>query len=127
MTESPWKYLRCPVVMLRITETQVHGDTLAEALRDELLTAYQQFGALHVVLDMGLVSYISSAGIRPLLGLNRRIHENGGRLVLCNLQPEVASVLSITRLISSAGSPSSAPMETHPDVASAVASVYQLL
>lgn len=125
MTEPSWKYLHCPIVVLRISEAQIHGDTLAEGLRDELLAAYQHVGALHVVLDLGQVSYLSSAGIRPLLGLNRRIHENGGRLILCNLQPEIASILSITRLISSADSRPSAPLEAQPDVTSAVASVCQ--
>jgi anti-anti-sigma factor len=124
MTAPSWNHVRCPVVVLRITESQVHGDALAETLRDEFLAAYQQSGAQHAVLDMGQVTYISSAGIRPLLGLNRCAHENGGRLVLCNLQPEIASVLTITRLISSAGT---ATFETQPDAAGAVACLYQLL
>jgi anti-anti-sigma factor len=112
--------------VLRITEAQVHGDALAETLRDELLAAYQQSGALHVVIDMAEITYLASAGIRPLLGLNRRLHENGGRLVLAGLQPEIASVLSITRLISMSDS-TAGTFDTQPDVASAVASVYQVL
>jgi anti-anti-sigma factor len=123
MTESSWKYLRCPVVVLRINQDQVHGDALAETLRDELLAVYERSGTVNVVLDLGQVTYLSSAGIRPLLGLNRRIHENGGRMVLCNLQPEIAGVLSITRLIQGPGS--LATFETQPDVPGAVASLYQ--
>jgi anti-sigma B factor antagonist len=124
MTEQRARYVRCPVIVLRINESQVMGDTVADAVRDELLAAYQQSGAIHVVIDMEQVSYLSSAGIRPLLTLNREVREREGRLLLCNLHKDVEGVFVATRLISTSRAVP-ATFEKQTDVPGAVASVYQ--
>src|SRR5262245_1875290 len=106
MTRPRFHTLTCTVLVLRVEPAQMQGDALAELLRDEFLAAYEQSGALHVIIDLGAVTYCSSAGIRPLLGLNRKVREHGGRLILCNLHPEIVGVLSITRLLGGSGGPS---------------------
>jgi anti-anti-sigma factor len=124
MSEQQTRYVRCPVIVLRINEPQVMGDTVADAVRDEFLSVYQQSGAVHVVIDMEQVAYLSSAGIRPLLALNKEVREREGRLLLCNLKQDVEGVFVATRLISiSRATP--ATFEKHADVPSAVASLYQ--
>jgi stage II sporulation protein AA (anti-sigma F factor antagonist) len=124
MSEEASKYLSCPVVVLRLTESQVTGDTVADALRDELLGAYQGSGAVHVVVDLQQVGFLSSAGLRPLLTLNRSVRERGGRLLLCGLSPHVEEVFTATRLVSTHGA-APAAFEKFPDVPSAVAGLYQ--
>jgi anti-anti-sigma factor len=44
------------------------------------------------VLDLAELSYTSSAGLRVLLVLAKRIRNAGGRLVLCGAQPTVLHV-----------------------------------
>jgi anti-anti-sigma factor len=118
-----FKYLRCPVLVLRVAEAQVSGDTIADTLRDELLQVYEQSGAIHVIIDMGQVTYLSSAGLRPLLALNKHAHLREGRLVLCNLSSDVEGVFLATRLISTSGA-TPATFEKHRTVPEAVASLY---
>jgi anti-anti-sigma factor len=124
MSQSPSRCCHCQVLVLRVTEARVMGDTVADALRDELLALYGQSGATHVVLDMEEVRDLSSAGIRPLLALNREIKAREGRLVLCKLTPDVEGVFQATRLISTGGS-SPATFGCQPDVPAAVASLYR--
>ncbi len=124
MSEKQSRYVRCPVLVLRINESQVMGDTVADAVRDEFLSLYQQTGAIHVVIDMEQVAYLSSAGIRPLLALNKEVREREGRLVLCNLKSDVEGVFVATRLISTSRVVA-ATFEKHADVPSAIASLYQ--
>jgi anti-anti-sigma factor len=124
MSDQPFQYLSCPVVVLRIRESQVMGDALADTLRDELLAIYQQSGAVHAVIDLQPVVYLSSAGLRPLLTLNRSVREREGRLLLCNLSREVEGVFAATRLISTHGA-APATFEKHGDVPGAIASLYQ--
>jgi anti-anti-sigma factor len=100
------------------------GDVLAEAVRDEFLTARKLVGARHVVVDFQPVTYLSSASFRPLLSLLREVRAHNGRLVLCNLHPDVHEVFSVTRLISSHGA-SPAAFEVQADVPAAVASLMQ--
>jgi anti-anti-sigma factor len=124
MADKPFEHVRASVVIFTLTDKEVHGDTLADGLRDELLAVYVPSNALHAVLDFRNVTYISSAGIRPLLSLNRQVHGHGGRLVLCGLNPTVEEILSVTRLISVHGS-GPAAFEYQPDVPAAIASLYR--
>src|SRR5215469_12277343 len=98
MSAQPFKHITCPLVVLRIEPSQLMGDVLAEAVRDEFLTARKLVGARHVVVDFQPVTYLSSASFRPLLSLLREVRAHNGRLVLCNLHPDVHEVFSVTRL-----------------------------
>ncbi len=124
MSEYDPRYVQCPVLVVRVTEAQVMGDTVADALRDQLLALYDQTGATHAVIDMEQVAYLSSAGIRPLLALNREVREREGRLILCGLNPDVEGVFVATRLISHSHS-APATFESAPDISSAIAHLYQ--
>jgi anti-anti-sigma factor len=77
-----------------------------------------------VVLDLSAVKYMSSSGFRPLLSLQRKVREHGGRLVLSNLDPHVEDVFSVTRLISTSSS-SRATFEVQLDVPAAILSLYR--
>ncbi len=52
------------------------------------------------VLDMSGVEYISSAGLRVVLLLAKRLKQNSGHLVLCSLQPHVLEVFDISGFLS---------------------------
>ena len=124
MSEKPFKHLVCPVVVVKVTEAQIRGDVLADGLRDEFLALATQSGAVYVVLDFGAVTFLVSTGIRPLLSLNRYLQQKGGRMILCNLNPDIREIFEQTRLISTTGS-SNVVFEVQPDVPSAVASLYK--
>ncbi len=124
MSEHDATYVQCPVLVVRVTESQVVGDTVADALRDQLLALYDQTGATHAVIDMEQVAYLSSAGIRPLLALNREVREREGRLILCGLNHDVEGVFVATRLIGT-GHSGPATFESASDVSAAIAHLYQ--
>ncbi len=76
------------------------GDTLdgtsAEDVKGQLrhlATAHK-----HVVLDMGRVRFIDSAGCGALIAGMNRFREAGGELRVCHLHPPVRTVLETTRL-----------------------------
>lgn len=48
------------------------------------------------ILDFANVDYISSAGLRLLLLLHKRMESAGGKMVLCNVQPGVQDILHMT-------------------------------
>jgi anti-anti-sigma factor len=122
MTEQPFQYIRCPILVIQIEPGQLIGDVLAEAVREEFLRARQLVAAQSVVVDFQSVTYLSSASFRPLLSLLRAVRAQGGRLVLCNLAPEVHEVFSVTRLISTNGA-TPAAFEWQQDVPAAIASL----
>lgn len=71
----------------------------AEAFREALLAgiATCAAGQDQVVLDLGAVEYIASAGLRALMLGARQAKAKGGRLVVAALRPVVKEVFDITR------------------------------
>ena len=57
-------------------------------------------GARLLVLDFAALDYISSAGLRLVLVLAKRLAQDGGRLVLCAMQPHVREVFDISGFLS---------------------------
>lgn len=57
----------------------------------DLLTA----GARDFLIDLGEVSYVSSAGLRVLLALAKQLEGSKGRLRLCSLSPSVYQVFEV--------------------------------
>jgi anti-anti-sigma factor len=120
MSEPQTKMVGCPLVVLSLGATQINNETVCETLRDELLGLYLQSAAVHAVLDLRTVTYLSSAGFGPLLSLNRQVRERGGRLVLCNLRPEVEEIFTVTHLVDPTGNARAAFL-MQPTLAAAVA------
>src|SRR3954469_1103313 len=116
--------LQCPVVVLTFMQDQILGDEMADVLRDQLLAVAVQSQARNAILDFQHVTFLSSAGFRPLLSLHRLLRQQDGKLLLCGLCPEVYEIFEVTRLISTKGV-TRAPFEVFPDVPSAVASLFQ--
>jgi anti-anti-sigma factor len=116
-------HAHCPVIVLKLADSQILGDEMADVLRDEMLALVVQSQAQNVVLDFSKVTFLSSSGFRPLLSLHRLLRQQNGKLILCCLSPEVFEIFEVTRLISPKGL-TRAPFEVFPDVPSAVASLY---
>jgi stage II sporulation protein AA (anti-sigma F factor antagonist) len=64
------------------------------------LLAWVEKGERQCVLDLGQLDYISSAGLRVVLMLAKRLKQSSGQLVLCSLQPQVHEVFDISGFLS---------------------------
>lgn len=53
-------------------------------------------GVKQIVVELREVTFLSSSGLRALLLLARELRREGGDLVLCALQPQVAEVFHLT-------------------------------
>jgi anti-anti-sigma factor len=111
-------------LVLTVTDTHLRGDDLADVLRAEMLEAQARAGTARVVVDLQRVESMNSVAFRPLLSLLKQVRAAGGRLVLCGLQPDVAQVFHITRMVSSTGA-TTAPFEQTADVRAALALLKQ--
>jgi len=68
--------------------TSVDFDSCVQAVLNE--------GNKNIVIDMNDLVYISSAGLRSLLTLAKKIKSLPGHLCFCRLQPMVAEVFRIS-------------------------------
>jgi anti-anti-sigma factor len=53
-------------------------------------------GNNRIIVDLREVTFLSSSGLRALLLLARELRREGGDLLLCSLQPQVAEVFHLT-------------------------------
>lgn len=112
------------VLTLTITQKQIEGEEIAQALKQELLAAVADARATRVVLDMSRTRYVSSIAFWPLLALNRQLKEQGGKLVLCGLTGAVLDVFTTTKMVIGSG-PIDAPFAMAADVPTAVSTLRQ--
>jgi anti-anti-sigma factor len=64
----------------------------AEAKLNELINA----GEKKILIDFEKLDYISSAGLRILLGTAKQLKASGGELRICNLNETVSEVFEIS-------------------------------
>lgn|SRR5690606_2712151 len=85
-------------ILLVSAAGQINSANAAE-LETQLLQWVEE-GEHKWVLDMSGVEYISSAGLRVVLLLAKRLKQQGGHVVLCSLQPHVLEVFDISGFLS---------------------------
>ena len=71
------------------------GDTL---LKDKMRSLIQQ-GQKKVLLNLGDVSYVDSAGLGEIVQSYATVTKNGGSLKLLNVTKRIKDLLSITKLL----------------------------
>jgi anti-anti-sigma factor len=65
---------------------------------DKKVVALLAAGERKFVVDLGATEYVSSAGLRVLLMLAKKVSGGAGRLALCGLNPQVSEVFEIAGL-----------------------------
>lgn len=60
------------------------------------LMAQVDKGEHFIVLDLAQLGYISSAGLRVVLLLAKKLKQHDGKLVLCGMQPNVLEVFDVS-------------------------------
>jgi anti-sigma B factor antagonist len=69
-----------------------------QALGEQLFALVDQIGRGKMLLNLGSVEYFSSAALGKLVTLNKKLRDGGGQLILCNIDPQIEEVFTITRL-----------------------------
>jgi anti-sigma B factor antagonist len=85
-----------------VTTLRLHGNvTLGDSaglLRDTVRNTIAN-GVRKILIDLGEVSYIDSAGLGELVGCYATAENKGAELKLLNLQKRVQGLMQITKLI----------------------------
>src|SRR5690348_6789307 len=101
------------VVIVDVSGKITLGDGGDAALKEKMRTLVQQ-GEKKLLLNLGEVSYVDSAGLGEIVQSYATVNKNGGRLKLLNITKRIKDLLSITKLLT--------VFETYDSEAEAVAS-----
>jgi len=73
--------------------------TTSEAFEQQLMSKIDA-GSNKIVVDLGSLDYISSAGLRVLLMAAKRLNTEGGAFALCRLNEPIRQVFEISGFLS---------------------------
>jgi len=89
---------------------KIINDTLIIAIKGQIRISTQKefsefFSSLveenrsrRVILNMAGIGYINSAGVGMIVDSFRKFKDNGGKLVLCSLVPDIEKLFEVTKL-----------------------------
>jgi anti-sigma B factor antagonist len=86
------------VVIVDVSGKITLGDGSDVALRDKMRSLIQQEHK-KVLLNLGDVSYVDSAGLGEIVQSYATVTKNGGKLKLLNVTKRIKDLLSITKLL----------------------------
>jgi anti-sigma B factor antagonist len=86
------------VVVVDISGKITLGDGGDVALRDKMRSLIHQ-GSKKVLLNLGDVSYVDSAGLGEIVNCYTTVTKNGGTLKLVAVTKRIKDLLSITKLL----------------------------
>ncbi len=119
LSEFTPKYLRLEqaddAVIVGVAVDLLTEDVNLEQFGHELFALVEQFGCRRLVVNLGEVRMVTSAGLGKLITLHRKMHRHRGSVFFCHLQEAVEDVLKTSRLITY--------LQVAPDVATALAAL----
>ena len=80
-------------ILIVSLEGKLQSSNAAET-EAEILKRLGQHNLL--LLDLGLLDYISSAGLRVVLVAAKRLKQSAGKMVLCGIRPSIREVFDIS-------------------------------
>lgn len=86
------------VCVVTITEAKVLEENQIQELGRQLFALVESHGKKNILLNFGLVTYYSSAGLGKLITLQKMVNKAGGKLVFCSVDPDIYEVFEITQL-----------------------------
>jgi anti-anti-sigma factor len=63
-------------------------------LEHKILSLFSD-GCKHLLIDFSKIDYLSSAGMRLLLSITKKLHAKGGMLALCAISDEVMEIIKM--------------------------------
>jgi anti-sigma B factor antagonist len=86
------------VTVVTFRDRRIIDEPNIQKIGEELFGLVDMLDCRKILTDFSNINYLSSAAIGKLLTLNKKVKAAGGKLVLCNLEPNVHEVLMVARV-----------------------------
>ena len=86
------------VTVATFTDRKILDEQNIQVMGDQLFRLVDEKGRKDLVLNFANVEFMSSAALGKLMTLRKKVQEAGGKLVLCNIDPRIFEVFTITKL-----------------------------
>jgi len=86
------------VTVINFVDRKILDEQNIQTIGEQLFSLVDSDGRRKLLLNFGNVEYLSSAALGKLITLNKKLQAQGGRLILCNIDPQIHEVFEITKL-----------------------------
>lgn len=86
------------IAVAKLIDEKIMDTDRIQTLNQELMSLAEAPENKRILVNLENVRFLSSAAISKLIVLNKRLKGVGGTIKICNVQPEVREVFTITQL-----------------------------
>ncbi len=86
------------VSVIRFADRKILEEVPIAEIGEYLTALVDSEAGIKLLLDFSNVEHLSSAVLSMLINLNKKVHEQGGKLKMANIKPQIYEVFKITRL-----------------------------
>ena len=86
------------MTVINFVDRKILDEQNIQIIGEQLFKLVDDDGRRKLLLNFGNVEYLSSAALGKLITLNKKVQAAGGRLILCNIDPQIYEVFEITKL-----------------------------
>ena len=98
-TALTWKNLQeVEEGVVNFTDKKILDEQNIQIIGEQLFSLVDELGRRKLILNFSNVEYLSSAALGKFITLNKKVNAASGKLVLCNIDPQIYEVFEITKL-----------------------------
>src|SRR2546423_15697569 len=86
------------VTVVNFIDRKILDEQNIQKIGEDLFHLVDAENRSKILLNFSNVEYLSSAALGKFITLNKKVQASGGKLVLCNIDPNIYEVFEITRL-----------------------------
>ena len=86
------------ITVVNFVDKKILDEQNIQVIGEQLFSLVDELGRRKVLLNFKNVEFLSSAALGKLITMNRKLQTAGGKLVLCEIDPQIYEVFEITKL-----------------------------
>lgn len=86
------------ITVVNFVDKKILDEQNIQIIGDQLFRLVEELGRQKLLLNFGNVEYFSSKGLGPMITLYKKVNAAGGKLILCNIDPQIREVFEITKI-----------------------------
>jgi len=86
------------VTVVNFTDRKILDEQNIQVIGEQLFSLVDEGMRYKILLNFSNVEYLSSAALGKLITLDKKLKNAKGRLILCNIDPQIYEVFEITKL-----------------------------
>lgn len=86
------------VTIAILTEAKILQEVDIQGLENSIMALIDQISEINLIINFCDVKFLTSSALGLLIRVLKKMHDTGGKLKLCSIDPKIFEIFTITRL-----------------------------